>query len=320
MPVRILDLQHLYGVAGAREQFEKLLLALVESLYDSARTIEVKQGDGGIDIYVGPFTAPIDIYQAKYFPQELGNSQKDQIRKSFSRCSDNTAYILKSWTLCLPRNMTIDETKWFDGWRAKQSSVIPTPWTAGKLETLLMKDENKGIKEHFFKQEHLTQIREIHDKLTAEPEPITFTPKIERLQPLRIVEFEGRPLLCLRLHYTANNHGSVAIKNWAIRYGFTGRRVKDYVVTERDFPDVGNGPGYYHQNRTILPTMNLTGYFSFGVRLLSPMPAVRQLAGVFEDLLVFITPVTETHVGNPVEFRLLNHIDPIGLQDAVWQL
>ena len=65
MPVRILDLQHLYGVAGAREQFEKLVLALVESLSDSARTIETKQGDGGIDIYVGPFTKPIDVYQAK---------------------------------------------------------------------------------------------------------------------------------------------------------------------------------------------------------------------------------------------------------------
>ena len=64
----------------------------------------------------------------------------------------------------------------------------------------------------------------------------------------------------------------------------------------------------------------MTGYFSFGVRLLSPMPPIRQLVGVLEDLVVFITPVTDTHVGEQVEFMLLDHIDLIELEEAVSQL
>lgn len=199
MPVRILDLQHFYGVAGAREQFEKLVLALVESIHSSARTIQTKQGDGGIDIYVGPFTVPIDIYQAKYFPDELGPSQKNQIRNSFTRCKESTDFTMKSWTLCLPRDLTIDETDWFDGWKAKQSPIVETPWTAGKLETLLMKDENKGIKEHFFQQQHLTQIREIHEKLMAEPETPVKQPairtKAELLAGHTLTKFEREALL-----------------------------------------------------------------------------------------------------------------------------
>ena len=182
------------------------MLALVESVHGSARTIQTKQGDDGIDIYVGPFTKPIDVYQTKFFPTEISASQKSQIRNSFSTCLKSTKFTMKSWTLCVPRDMTIDETSGSMGWRAKQQPMIETPWTAGKLESLLMRDENKGVKEHFFKEEHLSQIRDIHGivkQLTAELEPQTFSPMIERLEPLRIAEFEGQRILCLKVHFLA---------------------------------------------------------------------------------------------------------------------
>lgn len=166
MPIRILDLQLIYGVAGAREKFEAMVKALILSEYPEARGIHVSKGDRGIDTYDGYFTGPIDVFQSKFFPGDIGDCQKEQIRDSFSSCSSNPNFSVKSWTLCLPRDLTFDEANWFDHWRQKQSIPINTPWTATKLENLLMEQKNAGIKESFFKQEYLTQIREIHALLT----------------------------------------------------------------------------------------------------------------------------------------------------------
>ena len=91
-------------------------------------------------------------------------------------------------------------------------------------------------------------------------------------------------------------------------------------MTKREFPGVGDGPGYYLHDRTIMPTLSKQGYFSFGVRLLSPIPAIRQLAGILEDLTVVLTPVTENHVGDPVEFYLLKYVNLPELQDTLLRL
>jgi hypothetical protein len=170
MAVKLIDLQLIYGVAGAQEKFEQLVTQLVKGEYPTATKVRTVQGDGGIDVYVGEFTDPvgIDVYQAKYFLKEVGKSQKAQIRDSFTTiqcCSDFKA---KSWTLCLPINMTAEETEWFEGWKAKQSGIeIRQPWDETKLESLLMASKNHGVKEAFFKEEHLTQIREMHGMMQS---------------------------------------------------------------------------------------------------------------------------------------------------------
>ena len=40
-------------------------------------------------------------------------------------------------------------------------------WGATRLEAILYKPANQGLKEAFFKEESLSQIREIHTRLTA---------------------------------------------------------------------------------------------------------------------------------------------------------
>ena len=63
----------------------------------------------------------IDIYQCKFFPLGLGESQKEQIRRSFRTRRDSDKFKVKCSTLCLPRDLSTDERKWFDQWRAKET-------------------------------------------------------------------------------------------------------------------------------------------------------------------------------------------------------
>lgn len=49
MAVKIIDLQLIYGVAGAREKFEELASQLIRSELPLAAKVRVSKGDGGID-------------------------------------------------------------------------------------------------------------------------------------------------------------------------------------------------------------------------------------------------------------------------------
>lgn len=108
-----------YGDAGARDKFENVCTELLQEMYGDAYQIKPFPGDEGIDIYVGNFDNPINVYQCKYFLDGLGNSQKDQIRKSYKKCIETDKYELEKWFLCLPIILTIDETKWWTNWKKK---------------------------------------------------------------------------------------------------------------------------------------------------------------------------------------------------------
>ena len=167
MPVRLIDLQLIYGIAGARETFEDVVAQIVNGEYPDVGKVRVVKGDGGIDAYVGDIAdiSGIDVYQCKFFPYGLDDSQKGQIRESFKRCRDNKEFSIKSWTLCLPVDLSVDEKKWFEEWKSKQAisgiDICP-PWGALKLEGLLYQPKHRGVKETFFKEEYLTQIRDMH--------------------------------------------------------------------------------------------------------------------------------------------------------------
>ncbi len=169
MAVKLIDLQLLYGIAGARDKFEDLCAKLVRSELPTATSIRVHRGDGGVDVYNGEFTDSegIHVFQVKFFPGGLGKSQWDEVKKSFIRCRTNTEYTAKKWTLCLPVDLSIEETKRFSQWVENEAEygIDIDWWGATKLESLLYRDDNRGIKEAFFKEEHLTQIREMHEML-----------------------------------------------------------------------------------------------------------------------------------------------------------
>jgi hypothetical protein len=170
MAVRLIDLQLLHGIAGAREQFENLCAQLFRSEHPSATGVRVHRGDGGIDVYNGEFTGEegIHVVQVKFFPNGIKESQQKEIRDSLTRCVTNTQFKTKQWTLYLPVDLSIEETRWFEKWSKEKETEygIVIDWKgATYLEGLLYQSDNRGIKETFFKEEYLTQIREMHGML-----------------------------------------------------------------------------------------------------------------------------------------------------------
>ena len=124
--VRLLDLQLIYGVAGARDQFEKLCAQLICSQYPTARSVRSEGGDGGVDVFVGEYAdlAGITVFQIKYFPNGLKKSQRQQVRESFRQCAHNDMFRTKEWILCIPLDLSQDEITWF----AHQSKQYRADW------------------------------------------------------------------------------------------------------------------------------------------------------------------------------------------------
>jgi hypothetical protein len=155
MAVTLLDLQLIYGVAGARQKFEKLVKLLLKEENDGAKGFEAVPGDDGIDLYVGDLTSGegVHVFQCKFFPQGLGLAQKGQVRESFKRCIQRNK--VTRWTLCLPVDLTKPQMVWFENWKATQAGTgvtIDEVWGADKLEGLLFQEKNQGLKEAFFKE------------------------------------------------------------------------------------------------------------------------------------------------------------------------
>lgn len=72
---------------------------------------------------VSDFTNPIDNYQCKYFIDGLGDSQKDQIRKSFKTAVESLDYTMKRWILCVPCTLSAKEFKWWSEWSAQKRKI-----------------------------------------------------------------------------------------------------------------------------------------------------------------------------------------------------
>lgn len=125
MSLKLTQLQVLWGDAGAREKFEDMASQLIHVEKPDSQRIRIVNGDGGLDSFEGGLTDPdgIDVYQVKYFPEKLGDTQKQQIRDSFATARDSKKFKVKSWTLCLPIDMSINETKWFEGWAQKEAGT-----------------------------------------------------------------------------------------------------------------------------------------------------------------------------------------------------
>ena len=173
MAIRLLDLQLLYGVAGAREHFEHLCADLIRANFSDAKEVRCQPGDGGVDVYVGDWVDPrgISVFQVKYFPVGLGSSQKDQVRRSFRTCIENDHFTVGHWTLCLPIDLNEEETAWFTKWKHQQANNFLAVdhidwWGESAIRQLLLQPKNIGIKEAYFHEEHIAQIREMYRMLT----------------------------------------------------------------------------------------------------------------------------------------------------------
>lgn len=111
------------NIAGAREAFEIACETLFREVYPNQHVsaVAIKQGDGGIDIFVGELgIEPITVIQCKFFLETFEESQKSQIRDSFDTAGNSDKYELKEWILCIPRVIDIDENSWWFKWKKKK--------------------------------------------------------------------------------------------------------------------------------------------------------------------------------------------------------
>ncbi|AXQ23254.1 hypothetical protein BEN71_14720 [Acinetobacter wuhouensis] len=117
------DLISIYGnIQGAREGFEEVCRRIIKELYpnENVKRVELNQGDAGIDIFVGNILSEIIIFQCKFHLNQLGDSQKSQIRESFKRIIENKDINCGEWVLCLPKNLTLEEHFWWQKWTETQ--------------------------------------------------------------------------------------------------------------------------------------------------------------------------------------------------------
>lgn len=105
-----------HGKEGSRSIFEDACAKAFSAKYKNAFPIECNPGDEGIDVYIGDFSNPIEVYQCKCFFYEIADTQRTQIRASFKKAIESKFYKMKKWCLCVPKSLTIDETNWWTTW------------------------------------------------------------------------------------------------------------------------------------------------------------------------------------------------------------
>jgi hypothetical protein len=105
-----------HGREGSRGIFEDACAKAFSAKYKDAFPIECNPGDEGIDVYIGDFSNPIEVYQCKCFFYTIEEVQKTQIRASFKKAIESKSYKMKKWCLCVPKSLTIDETSWWTTW------------------------------------------------------------------------------------------------------------------------------------------------------------------------------------------------------------
>lgn len=317
MAVKLSHLTGLYGTAGAREKFEELTVQLIRSERPDARRIRIVHGDGGIDAHTGSLVDPkgVDVFQVKYFPDEIGDSQKEQIRESFSTAAKSKEFTVKSWTLCVPIDLSLAESKWFDSWRKKRPIPIGPAWDATKLEGLLYAEKNRGIKETFFKEEHLTHIRETHQKVdkiardlderTAPPEPIILDPCLRSVHAGKAFTLDGyHTVIEIAFRFDVFNlSANQPARAWHLVPTFTCAEA-DRIVQRDTCPRLSVSK-CTAADPTILPTLSEPAKVYLGIVLRPDWPIIRQIAGAFEHLTMMCRTISESHVGEdkPIAFQ-----------------
>lgn len=161
------------NIAGARQAFEDAC----ETLYrkrnpgEHVSQVSLRQGDGGIDVFIGELgIKPISVIQCKFFLESFGNSQKAQIRESFETAVNSTSFELKEWILCIPRVIDITENSWWFKWKHKQLKKFKKEdnfiriINGNELIDLLKQDD---LYNQVFQMDDSNRIKEMHDVIVS---------------------------------------------------------------------------------------------------------------------------------------------------------
>jgi hypothetical protein len=154
-----------FGEGGARERFENFVVATVKSVRPTARPVRANPGDWGIDIYVGSLAqGQVAVWQAKFFLEDFGDSQKAQVREAYRSARKAAVaedYEVIGWTLCIPQDLDGDAQQWWDDWSAKredEDGVSMSLWNLAEFRALLAKPDVADVRLEYFP--HLPPVHE----------------------------------------------------------------------------------------------------------------------------------------------------------------
>jgi hypothetical protein len=327
MSVKLTHLQILWGLAGAREKFEEMVAQLIHVQQPDSQRVRIVKGDGGLDSFEGSLSDPggIDVYQVKYFPEKIEDAQKKQIRESFATARDSKKFEVKSWTLCLPIDMSTDEMEWFEGWAKTQAASgieIRKPWGALHIEGLLLQEENRTIREAFFREENAELLRAQAGHLEKILQELMRRVPMPTRGELRMTLDEVRARNCyawteerivveVQLCYQLENIGHKSVPKWStgaelhLHDDYLGKRF----VTNEEFPRIGSGSSYIRLDSTILPTTSLTTEHIFGVMVRRSENLDEILPRILSATRVTFWPITEDGPGEKTTKNLADVID-----------
>ncbi|MDQ3332056.1 MAG: hypothetical protein M3552_15610 [Planctomycetota bacterium] len=327
MSINLKHLQILWGIAGAREKFEDLVVQLIHVERPDSQRIRIMKGDGGLDAFEGVLSKPegIDVFQVKYFPEKIDDAQKKQIRDSFATVRDSTRFKVNSWTLCLPADMSLDETLWFEGWAkdAGGSGIdIRKPWGALHLEGLLLQERNSSIRETFFREENTELLRRqaghleklLHELTQRVPVPtraqlrMTLT-KVTTRNAYAWVE--DKMVVEVQLWYRLTNVGPKSIPKWTTDASLTlhDDELENRLVNKVEFPRIGSGDSYIRMDSTILPTTSRTTEQIFGVVVRRSEKFDEMLPAILNAISITFWPITEDGPGEETTLNLADVLD-----------
>ena len=203
-----INFQHLtilyHNVEAARIKFQELIGSLIHIKFKDAHSIRPCPGDWGIDVYVGELTDACFIWQAKFFPDGLGqnDTRRGEIRDSFNqlmRKATEHGFTVNVWTLCIPCSLSTEETQWWEQWKKKQITKFGISirlMDENVLQTELGTPDAHHLVDLFFKTPdiHSTVMTQIDEMPIQElPEEIDYSESlfIKKLEDCGITEYNS---------------------------------------------------------------------------------------------------------------------------------
>jgi hypothetical protein len=107
-----------------QDTFQRFCAQLLKERHpgQEIRHIEGASGDEGLDMFAGKLSSEPVIWQCKAFRNGVGDSQKEQIRKSLRTALKH--FSPSWWILCLSVDMDAKSSRWFERLKKSYESKV----------------------------------------------------------------------------------------------------------------------------------------------------------------------------------------------------
>jgi hypothetical protein len=131
------------------DTFQRLCFQVLKEKHPglALKHVEGAAGDEGLDVFEGELYGQPAIWQCKSFPNGVGQTQREQIRKSLRTALKHFAP--SSWILCLSVDMDAKASKWFEKLQKSCASHVKIGlFSASDIVHEVM--HRRSLRNHFF--------------------------------------------------------------------------------------------------------------------------------------------------------------------------